>query len=78
MSGDEANVTTLDGYQAEARRTINRALNDDQRLLDALEDQRAEQATLRMTTELVIRGSTTNPANSPLRRKQRRTQEVLV
>jgi LacI family transcriptional regulator len=47
-------------------------------LLDALEDKRAEQATLRMTTELVIRGSTTNPANSPLRRKQRRTQEVLV
>jgi NTP pyrophosphatase (non-canonical NTP hydrolase) len=30
-----ANVTTLDGYQAEARRTINRALSDDQRLLDA-------------------------------------------
>jgi len=29
------NVTTLDGYQAEARRTINRALSDDQRLLDA-------------------------------------------
>jgi NTP pyrophosphatase (non-canonical NTP hydrolase) len=29
------NVTTLDGYQSEARRTINRALTDDQRLLDA-------------------------------------------
>jgi NTP pyrophosphatase (non-canonical NTP hydrolase) len=28
-------VTTLDGYQTEARRTINRALSDDQRLLDA-------------------------------------------
>jgi NTP pyrophosphatase (non-canonical NTP hydrolase) len=29
------NVTTLAGYQVEARRTINRALTDDQRLLDA-------------------------------------------
>jgi NTP pyrophosphatase (non-canonical NTP hydrolase) len=29
------NVTTLAGYQTEARRTINRALTDDQRLLDA-------------------------------------------
>jgi len=28
-------VTSLDGYQAEARRTINRALTSDQRLLDA-------------------------------------------
>jgi NTP pyrophosphatase (non-canonical NTP hydrolase) len=28
-------VTSLDGYQAEARRTINRALTGDQRLLDA-------------------------------------------
>ena len=28
-------MTTLAGYQAEARRTINRALTDDQRLLDA-------------------------------------------
>jgi NTP pyrophosphatase (non-canonical NTP hydrolase) len=28
-------VTTLAGYQSEARRTINRALTDDQRLLDA-------------------------------------------
>lgn len=35
MSSVPANVTTLDGYQAEARRTINRALTDDQRLLDA-------------------------------------------
>jgi NTP pyrophosphatase (non-canonical NTP hydrolase) len=29
------NVTTLAGYQSEARRTINLALTDDQRLLDA-------------------------------------------
>jgi NTP pyrophosphatase (non-canonical NTP hydrolase) len=29
------NVTTLDGYQVEARRTINRDLTHDQRLLDA-------------------------------------------
>jgi NTP pyrophosphatase (non-canonical NTP hydrolase) len=29
------NVDTLDGYQSEARRTINRALSEDQRLLDA-------------------------------------------
>jgi NTP pyrophosphatase (non-canonical NTP hydrolase) len=28
-------VTTLDGYQSEARRTINLTLTDDQRLLDA-------------------------------------------
>jgi DNA-binding LacI/PurR family transcriptional regulator len=47
-------------------------------LLDALEDQWAEQATLRMTTQLVIRASTCSPSTTPLRRKQRRTQEVLV
>ena len=35
MTGPEENVTALDGYQAEARRTINRGLSDDQRLLDA-------------------------------------------
>ena len=35
MSPDPANVATLDGYQAEARRTINRALSDEFRLLDA-------------------------------------------
>ncbi|MEO8561090.1 MAG: nucleoside triphosphate pyrophosphohydrolase family protein [bacterium] len=35
MSAESANVTSLDGYQAEARRTINRALTDDQRLMDA-------------------------------------------
>ncbi len=35
MSGSDENVTTLAGYQSEARRTINRALTDDQRLLDA-------------------------------------------
>ncbi|MDB4883097.1 MAG: MazG nucleotide pyrophosphohydrolase [Gemmatimonadetes bacterium] len=35
MSSDPAEVATLDGYQSEARRTINRALSDDQRLLDA-------------------------------------------
>ena len=29
------NVTSLDGYQVEATRTINRALSDDQRLMDA-------------------------------------------
>jgi NTP pyrophosphatase (non-canonical NTP hydrolase) len=29
------NVSSLNGYQAEARRTINPALTDDQRLLDA-------------------------------------------
>jgi LacI family transcriptional regulator len=43
-------------------------------LLDALEDERAEQATLRMTTELVIRGSTTGPATRLLHRKQRKRQ----
>ena len=35
MTGSEENVATLAGYQLEARRTINRALTDDQRLLDA-------------------------------------------
>jgi NTP pyrophosphatase (non-canonical NTP hydrolase) len=35
VSGDDTNVTTLDGYQSAARRTINRALTDDHRLLDA-------------------------------------------
>ena len=35
MTGPGENVTTLTGYQVEARRTINRALTDDQRLLDA-------------------------------------------
>ena len=35
MSASDENVTSLDGYQAEARRTINRALTDDHRLLDA-------------------------------------------
>jgi NTP pyrophosphatase (non-canonical NTP hydrolase) len=35
VTGSEENVTTLAGYQLEARRTINRALTDDQRLLDA-------------------------------------------
>ncbi|HEV7991206.1 MAG TPA: nucleoside triphosphate pyrophosphohydrolase family protein [Gemmatimonadaceae bacterium] len=35
MSGARENVTTLDGYQAEARRTINRDLTGDQRLMDA-------------------------------------------
>ena len=35
MTAPGENVTTLAGYQAEARRTINRALTDDQRLLDA-------------------------------------------
>jgi NTP pyrophosphatase (non-canonical NTP hydrolase) len=35
VSGTAENVSTLDGYQAEARRTINRALSTDQRLLDA-------------------------------------------
>jgi NTP pyrophosphatase (non-canonical NTP hydrolase) len=35
VSDPAENVTSLDGYQAEARRTINRALTDDQRLLDA-------------------------------------------
>jgi len=29
------NVDTLDGYQSEARRTINRGLSEDERLLDA-------------------------------------------
>ncbi|MEO6526382.1 MAG: MazG nucleotide pyrophosphohydrolase domain-containing protein [Gemmatimonadaceae bacterium] len=29
------NAATLDGYQSAARRTINRALSDEQRLLDA-------------------------------------------
>lgn len=35
MSVPTASVTTLSEYQAEARRTINRGLTDDQRLLDA-------------------------------------------
>ena len=35
MSGADENVASLDGYQSAARRTINRALTDDQRLLDA-------------------------------------------
>jgi NTP pyrophosphatase (non-canonical NTP hydrolase) len=35
VTGAPANVTSLNGYQAEARRTINRALTDDHRLLDA-------------------------------------------
>ncbi|HEV7663996.1 MAG TPA: LacI family DNA-binding transcriptional regulator [Chloroflexota bacterium] len=47
-------------------------------LLDALEDERAEQASLRMTTELVIRASTTRPPTTLQVRKQRKTQEVFV
>ena len=35
MTGSAENVSTLNGYQSAARRTINRALTDDQRLLDA-------------------------------------------
>jgi NTP pyrophosphatase (non-canonical NTP hydrolase) len=35
VSGSDENVTTLAGYQLEARRTIKRALTEDQRLLDA-------------------------------------------
>jgi NTP pyrophosphatase (non-canonical NTP hydrolase) len=35
MTAGPENVATLEGYQSEARRTINRALTDDQRLLDA-------------------------------------------
>lgn len=35
MSGPAENVATLDGYQSEARRTINLTLTEDQRLLDA-------------------------------------------
>jgi NTP pyrophosphatase (non-canonical NTP hydrolase) len=35
VSQDPVTVATLDGYQTQARRTINRALSDDQRLLDA-------------------------------------------
>jgi NTP pyrophosphatase (non-canonical NTP hydrolase) len=35
VSTPPANVATLDGYQAEALRTINQALTADQRLLDA-------------------------------------------
>jgi NTP pyrophosphatase (non-canonical NTP hydrolase) len=35
VTGAPANVTSLNGYQEEARRTINRALTDDHRLLDA-------------------------------------------
>jgi len=35
VTGTDENVATLDGYQSTARRTINRALTDDQRLLDA-------------------------------------------
>lgn len=35
MSATGTNAATLDGYQQEARRTINRDLSDDHRLLDA-------------------------------------------
>jgi len=35
MTAGLENAATLDGYQAEARRTINRGLTVDQRLLDA-------------------------------------------
>jgi len=35
MTEPAANTTTLAEYQTEARRTIRRALTDDQRLLDA-------------------------------------------
>ena len=35
MTAGLENVATLDGYQTEARRTINRGLTDDQRLLDS-------------------------------------------
>jgi NTP pyrophosphatase (non-canonical NTP hydrolase) len=35
VSAPPANVTTLDGYQSETLRTVNRALTTDQRLLDA-------------------------------------------
>ena len=35
MTETVENVDTLDGYQSEARRTINRGLSEDQRLLDA-------------------------------------------
>jgi DNA-binding LacI/PurR family transcriptional regulator len=47
-------------------------------LLDVLEDEWAEQATLRMTTELVIRASTSSPSTAAQRRKQRKKQEVVV
>ena len=35
MTETVENADTLDGYQSEARRTINRSLSEDQRLLDA-------------------------------------------
>jgi NTP pyrophosphatase (non-canonical NTP hydrolase) len=35
VSAAPANVTTLDGYQLEALRTVNRALDSNDRLLDA-------------------------------------------
>jgi NTP pyrophosphatase (non-canonical NTP hydrolase) len=35
MSAPVANITTLAEYQKEARRTVRRALTEDQRLLDA-------------------------------------------
>jgi len=35
VTAPSENVTTLAGYQSEARRTISLALTDDQRLLDA-------------------------------------------
>jgi NTP pyrophosphatase (non-canonical NTP hydrolase) len=35
VSPDSVNVSTLDGYQSRALRTINRALTTEQRLLDA-------------------------------------------
>jgi NTP pyrophosphatase (non-canonical NTP hydrolase) len=36
MTSPPENVTTLAGYQTEARRTINRELTPDRRLLDAV------------------------------------------
>ena len=35
MTSSVENVSTLDGYQSEARRTINHGLTEDQRLFDA-------------------------------------------
>jgi LacI family transcriptional regulator, galactose operon repressor len=47
-------------------------------LLDALDDDRLEFVSVRMLTQLVIRGSTARPARAAARRTVRTKQEVLV
>ena len=47
-------------------------------LLDALDDDRLEHVSVRMLTELVVRGSTAPPSRPATRRSVRTKQEVLV